>query len=163
MPAMTDPMAALISFERELKRGLLEIQPCQTDTNLFVHLDQPTGRPRFTYVRLDGKTVTAMVIFALVEPIDRVQCFHMGYAVAEDFRGQGLGKDIAAAAMKELAKGFSRTPIDKFYIEAVVGAGNEASHKIAAKLLSGMPTPITDEISGEPAFQYLRKMDTRSV
>ncbi len=24
MPAMTDPMAALISFDRELKRGLLE-------------------------------------------------------------------------------------------------------------------------------------------
>lgn len=111
MPAMTDPMAALISFDRELKRGMLEIQPCQTDTNLFVHLDQPTGKPRFTYVRLDGKTVTAMAIFALVEPIDRVQCFHMGYAVAEDFRGQGRGKEIAAAAMKELASGFSRTPI----------------------------------------------------
>ncbi|MFD1745792.1 GNAT family N-acetyltransferase [Rhizobium helianthi] len=163
MPAMTDPMAALISFQRELKRGTLQIQPCETDPNLFVHLDHPTGKPRFTYVRLEGKTVASMAIFALVEPIERQQCFHMGYAVAEGFRHQGRGREIAAAALRELANGFSRTPIRTFYVEAVVGVGNEASHKIAAKLLSGMPTPITDEISGEPAFQYLLKVDTREA
>ena len=161
MPAMTDPMNALKSFQQELPRGSLKLQQCETDKTLYVHVDQPTGKPRFTYVHLDGKTVTAMAIFALVDPINRTECFHLGYAVAEKYRGQGKGKDIVAAAIKELANGFSRTPITTFYIEAVVGEDNEASHKIAAKLLSGMPTPITDEVSGKPAFQYLKKVSTK--
>ncbi|MEY9780323.1 GNAT family N-acetyltransferase [Sinorhizobium fredii] len=162
VPAMTDPMTALDSFQRELPRGSLQLQRCETDKDLFVHVDQPTGTPRFTYVRLDGKTVTALAIFALVEPIERTQCFHLGYAVPERYRGQGKGKDIVAAAMKELANGFSRTPITTFYVEAVVGADNEASHKIATKLLSGMPTSIMDEVSGSPAFHYLRKVNTKA-
>jgi hypothetical protein len=83
--------------------------------------------------------------------------------VAEKYRGQGKGKDIMTAAMKELANGFSRTPITTFYIEAVIGEDNEACHKIAAKLLSAMPTPITDELSGTPAFQYLKKVNTKAA
>jgi hypothetical protein len=65
--------------------------------------------------------------------------------------------------MKELAHRFGRTQITNFYIEAIVGTDNEASHKIATKLLSGMPTPITDEVSGDPAFQYLRKVNTKAA
>ncbi|ANK92739.1 hypothetical protein AMK01_CH03316 [Rhizobium sp. N6212] len=163
MPAMTDPMTALISFQQELKRGSIDLQRCETDPNLFVHVDRPAGTPRFTYVKLDGKTVTAMAIFAVVEPIDRIRCFHLGYAVPEKLRGQGKGKDIVAASIKELVNGFSRTPITTFYIEAIIGADNDASHKIASKVLSGMPTPVTDEVSGLPAFQYLKKINTRAA
>ena len=63
---MTDPSDGMKSFQQELRRGGIAIQVSKTDPNLFVHLDAPKGPPeyRFTYVRLKGKTVTAMVIFS---------------------------------------------------------------------------------------------------
>jgi hypothetical protein len=95
--------------------------------------------------------------------LNPTQCFHLGYAVPEKYRGQGKGNDIVAMAMKELAHGLGRAHITNFYIEAIVGTDNEASHKIATKLLSGMPAPITDEVSGLPAFQYPKKISTRAA
>lgn len=153
-------MSALKSFQQELPRGELKLQRCELDHNLFVHLDHPNGTQRFTYVRIDGTAVTALAMFVHVDPVERTQCFHLGYAVPERFRGKGRGKDIVAAAIAELTHGFSRTPIKTFYIEAVVGADNQVSHRIATKLISAMPTAITDEVSGVPAFQYLRKVST---
>lgn len=77
------------------------------------------------------------MLLLVIPPNSRhLSTFHLGYAVPEQLRRQGKGRDIVAAAIKEMTKGFRRTPIATFYIKAVVGADNEVSHKIASKVLS---------------------------
>ncbi len=93
------------SFQQELRRGGIAIQAAKTDPKLFVHLDAPNGphEIRFTYVRLKGKTVTAMVIFAAQPPEDGKPYFAVGYAVPKRFQKQGRAKDILVAALADNA------------------------------------------------------------
>ena len=58
---MTDPLNALQSFQQALLRGEIQPQRGVLDKNIYVYVDQPEGETRFTYVRLEGKTVTAFV------------------------------------------------------------------------------------------------------
>jgi hypothetical protein len=46
----------------------------------------------------------------------------------------------------------------EFYLEAVVSTSNEASNKIANKLISAPVKCEKDVYSGELAYQYLRKV-----
>jgi hypothetical protein len=92
---MTDPTDGLKSFQQEIRRGTLKVQRAKSDSDLFVHLDTPLGALRYTYVRLTGKTVTALVMFAMVEPIEGRPCFGVGYAVPKAYRNQGRAKEVA--------------------------------------------------------------------
>jgi hypothetical protein len=58
---MTDPSDARDSFQQALIDGEIHLERGQNDHELFVHLDHPNGQPRFTYVRLERQTVTALV------------------------------------------------------------------------------------------------------
>lgn len=156
---MTDPTDALKSFQAAFSQNKIAVQPCSTDKNLFVSLDNPNNTPRFTYVRLENKIVTALVLFVLTEPLKGIPCFQIGYAVPELYRGKRLAKGAISAAMRELANGFSNTPMTEFYVEAVVGNDNEASKGIASALISGTPIEITDAQSKLPALQFLRKIE----
>jgi RimJ/RimL family protein N-acetyltransferase len=156
---MTDPTTALQSFQQELLRGAMQLRPGVLDKNLYLHVDNPNGQTRFTYVKLKGKkTVTAFVEFATCEPIEGRPCFALGYAVPEAYRKQGRAKEAVSAAMSEMRHGFGRIGMI-FYIEAIVGADNKASQHIAEQLISDTPEAITDEISGLPAFRYVRKIE----
>lgn len=160
---MTDPLAALTSFQEVFETKGIALQPGVIDPALFVHLDQPTGSPRFTYVRIDRRTVTALVMFAQVPPLKGLPCFQMGVAVPEKYRAQGRAKEIVAAATAELQNGLCRNGVAEFYIEAVVGTDNEPSKRVAAATISTDPVPITDEFSGLPALHYLRKIKRDSA
>lgn len=160
---MTDPMAALTSFQEVFETEGIPLQPGVIDPTLFVHRDQPTGTPRFTYVRLDRRTVTALVMFAQVPPLKGLLCFQLGVAVPEKYRAQGRAKEIVTAATTELQSGLSRSSIPAFYIEAVVGTDNEPSKRVAAATISADPVPITDEFSGLPALHYIRKIERDSA
>ena len=157
---VTDPSDGMRSFQRELRRGRMAIQVARTDPNLFVHRDAPSGPPeyRFTYVRLKGKTVTAMVIFAAQPPEDGKPYFAVGYAVPKRFQSQGRAKDVLVAALADMQVGLARNGIPEFYIEAIVAADNEASRKIAEQLISDKPEAITEGHSGLPAFKYVRRV-----
>lgn len=157
---MTDPSDGMKSFQKELRRGSIAIQVSKTDPNLFVHLDAPNGPPeiRFTYVRLKGKTVTAMVIFAAQPPEDGKPYFAVGYAVPKRFQKQGRAKDVLAAALADMQAGLVRNGIPEFYIEAIVGADNVASRKIAEQVITDEPEAITEGQSGLPAFKYVRRI-----
>ncbi|HEX4427326.1 MAG TPA: hypothetical protein VH079_18135 [Terriglobales bacterium] len=157
---MTDPSDGMKSFQKELRRGGIAIQVTKTDPNLFVHLDAPNGPPeyRFTYVRLKKKTVTAMVIFAAEPPEDGKPYFSVGYAVPKRFRKQGRAKDILVAALADMQAGLFRNGFPVFYIEAIVGADNGASRKIAEQIISDEPAAITEKLSGLPAFKYVRRI-----
>jgi hypothetical protein len=157
---MTNPMDALISLQAALDDGLVKLQKCVRHTDLGVLLDSPTGTPRFTYAKTNGKRVDAIALFALTAPIDGVPCFQVGYAVREAMRGNGLGAQVLEHAIEELQLGLSRTPMKEFYLEAVVATDNLASNKIAQRVLTPSPETGTDSASKTPIFQYVRKIQT---
>jgi len=155
---MTDPSDSLRSFQQAVLDGDLHLRCGEIDQELFVHSDQPEGKARLTYARLQRQTVTALAIAVLTEPIEGVPCFQLGVAVREAYRGQGRAKSIVEAAIVEIKNGLARHNIRAFYVEAIVGAHNESSQYVAAAILSRTPIEITDEFSGLPALQYLRKV-----
>jgi hypothetical protein len=90
---MTDPANSLQSFQEELLLGTVRPTPTRLDPDLFLYRDSPLGEgSRMTYVRLEGSTVTALVVFVPEEYIDGVPCAGIGYAVPQGYRGQGRAK-----------------------------------------------------------------------
>lgn len=156
---MTDPSDGLRSFQKAFRDGELRVQRGELDRDLFVHLNHPNGELRLTYVRVKGKKVTAFVTFVRVEPIENLPCFQIGYAVPEAERGKGSAKGLINSSIEELKAGLAKNGVRAFYVEAVVGAENEASKRVAAATISAIPVPGTGHASGESALQYVKKIE----
>ena len=45
------------------------------------------------------------------------------------------------------------------YIEAIVSAENHAFMSVASSVISNTPKAVTENLTGEEAFQYIRKVD----
>lgn len=160
MARMTNPMDALVSFQQALLDGELHLRPGELDPDVFVHADQPApGVSRITYVRLDGRTVKAFVNAISAGYVDGLPCFQLGVAVPVQYRNKGYAKGLLASAIAELKNGLSRNKIPSFYVEGIVSVDNEPSKRASAATISSTPTPITDEDSGLPALQYIRKIE----
>ena len=153
---MTDPRNALRSFQQEVLLHEPQLKRAVLDPSLYVHIDTPNGEIRVTFVRLEGKTVTALVSFSEGEPIDGIHCYNIGYAVAEAYRNQGRAKEIVTAAITEL-KGNGHA----FYVDAVVAADNIASQRVAEQVISDAPVAMTDGISSLPALRYVRRFEPK--
>ena len=162
-------MASLRSLQSALDTRLITLQQmptCQVHPRLRVLLDSPApGISRFTYAVLDARpartTVLAIALFTVTDPIEGIPCFQTGCAVLESQRRKGIGALILRDALDEFRHGMDQTQMTEFYVEAVVGAHNLASNRIAARVLTDNAAVITDEISDGPAFQYLRLVKTR--
>lgn len=157
MPVV-DPTPALLSFQEQLSKGRLVLHRCDLDRDLRVHLDDPNGAARFTYVYLDGKTVTALVMFVPVDPIDGLPCFQAGCAVPEAYRKKGLAQRATLAAMAELQNGLGRNGVPEIFVEAIVAVDNDPSNGVARKVFSPTPKLGTDHVSGEPAYHYVKRL-----
>jgi ribosomal protein S18 acetylase RimI-like enzyme len=155
---MTDPFDGLVSFQQALLDGEINLQAGALDPNLFLHVDRPEGVLRLTYVRLDGQSVTAFANIVETEPMHDLPCFQVGVAVPEEYRGKGYAKSVLSAAIAELKHGLSRNKIPSFYLEAIVSVDNEPSKRVAEATISASPVSVTDEFSGLPALQYVRKI-----
>jgi hypothetical protein len=155
---MVDPSGALPLFQRAMDARQIELQRCTFDPNLYLAVDQPGGRTRFCYMRFQDSTITALAMFAAVQPLDDLPCFQMGIAVPLTFRRQGLGQSTVKAGIVELKAGLARVPIPEFFLEAVVSVNNEPSKRIAVSALAVEPKPITDKFSGEPALLYVARI-----
>ena len=157
---MTDPANSLQSFQEELLLGTVRPTPTRLDPDLFLYRDSPLGEgSRMTYVRLEGSTVTALVMFVPEEYIDGVPCAGIGYAVPQGYRGQGRAKEIIRAGIADMQYGLGLQGIPAFYVEAIVGADNSASRRVAEQLISTSPEAMTDGLSGLPAFRYIRLIE----
>jgi hypothetical protein len=156
---MTAPTNALQSFQQALLHGGIQLQPGVLDKGIHVYFDRPKGGSRFTYVRLAGTTVTAFVEFASCEAVEGTPCFAVSYAVPEACRNQGRAKDAIRAAISEMQHGLGRIGLSVFYVEAIVGADNKPSQRVAEQVISDTPVAVTDKVSGLPAFQYARKVE----
>jgi len=158
---MTDPFDALTSFQQALLDGEISLHPAELDADLFLHVDKPApGVSRLTYVRLDRQLVTALAIMVQTEPMNGLPCFQAGVAVPEAYRGKGRAKSVVAAAIAEMKHGLSRNKVSAFYVEAIVGTHNEPSKRVAEATISATPKAVTDEVSGLPALQYVRKIES---
>ncbi|HDJ8365911.1 TPA: GNAT family N-acetyltransferase, partial [Escherichia coli] len=93
------------------------------------------------------------------EFVEGKPCFGVGYAVADEYKAQGIGTQLLIASIEEMQYGF-RNSFNEFYVEAIVGVGNQASNKLAAKVLSDTPEPGTDSYSGKPINQYMKLFKT---
>ena len=125
---MTDPSGALASFQTMLPQGVLPLQRTQLDPTVQVMMDEPVlGVLRFTYVRTLGPRATEMALLVTCEPIEGRPSFALGYAVELGHRGQGRAKSIVTAAPAEFETGMRRAGALPVYVEAVVGADNDAS------------------------------------
>lgn len=160
MPSMTDPSDALLAFQRQLLAGALPLQPC-TVPELFVLADQPSGKARFSYLAVEGRTLKALVMLAHNGHESELPCFQIGYAVAEQYRRQGLARRALSQAIMELQKGLARAGHPEFFAEAVVGLDNVASKRICEEEFPDPPEQITDSFSGVPALRYLKKVGNR--
>ena len=83
---MTDPMDALVDFRRAIAQREIPVQPADFHPDIFLHVDQPAGAPKYTYALVEGGEVTAVALLALTEPIEGVPTFQLGYAVMESRR-----------------------------------------------------------------------------
>ena len=154
MPTLVNPMDALRSFAPALKAGEISVQPGEVDHEVFVHIDQPNGEPRVTYVRFKNGSVISLAIVIPAEPYKSERCFQIGYAVPQHLRKRGLAKDIARAAIAEFSAAMSRNGIDSFYVEAIVGTKN------VAESIFGKPVKESvDKHSSEPILQYMLRID----
>jgi hypothetical protein len=156
---MTDPANSLRSFQEELQLGTILLSRTKLDQDLFIYRDTVGKAPRMTYARLEGKTVTALAMFTPETPISGTPCVGIGYAVPETHRNQGRAKDIIKAAIADMQYGLERQGHSVFYVEAIVGADNLASRRVAEQIISENPEAMVDGISGLPAFRYILRVE----
>lgn len=161
MTSMTDPMNALNQFQKAFEEGLIPVQTGRLDQTVLFAPDHVNGRARFNYMRAQGKTLIALVMFVQdgVENGDPV--FSIGYAVADEYRGRGLAKSTLLAALAEFSSGLASANIPAIQVEAVISLNNLASQAIAAAVLDDTPSSITDSVSDEPALLYSRRVTCR--
>ena len=159
MPGLTDITPALESLQAALMAGAIEVLPGQMDPSLGFYTDTMVGNRRFVFVRLDGQTVKAYACLVPYERQEGLPVFAVGYAVPGAYRGQGLAKDVFARGIIELQSILAGNP--PFFVEAIIDPANTVSLYVAAAVLGGEPRLITDQVSGQPALQYIRKFETR--
>lgn len=167
---MTDPMDSLNGLQEALDTGrvsLHEFQPCALHPEVLLYRDEPKPRVmRLTYMlaapaptRPSKTEVRAVALYVFADPFEGLPVLQAGIAVSELARSQGLGAKLFQQSLDEIRHGFKRTPFQNFWIEAIVREDNEHSNRIASRVISPTPKRITDTISGEPAFQYMLKID----
>lgn len=162
MSAMTDPHEGLISFQRALKGREIHLHRCRTDENLYVHVDKPTSEVvRYTYTRLLRNGVsTGISILVMVDPYEGLPCFQVGYAVPEKLRGKGFATDVLTASIKELRAGLTLNGVNvPLFIEAMIDKKNEASIRVAEKVLGPRLRETVDKETGTPAYQFMLKVN----
>lgn len=154
MSNMANPHEGLLSFQRAYKAGAISPRRCSIHDDLLVLMDDADGTTRLTYALIDSaKEVKATVVYLPADPHDGKHCFQVGYAVSAQLRNQGVASEALRKSIDEMRRGFI-PHMGQFYIEAVIGAHNTASLKVAAKVFSSTPSKIVDEESGEPALQF---------
>jgi hypothetical protein len=155
---MTNPMDGLVFFQKALDGGHITPQKGDIHSDLLVLSDRPNGETRLTYALIKNRKVVAIATFIPADPIDGDLCFNTGYAVDFSERSKGYGKEVTQKAFDELINGFKRARIPHLYVEALVSTQNEHSNKLAYRLFSASPNPCIDEVSGQPAFHYVRQL-----
>ncbi|KXG87579.1 GNAT family N-acetyltransferase [Agrobacterium bohemicum] len=155
LPQITNPSDALELFQEAFSKGNIPLMICKFDPSMSMCVDEPNGKRRISFVKVEGQTLTILVMFVVVGLRDGTLCFNIGYAVPPSHQGQGIAKMAVENAIIEMKNGIGRP----FYVEAIVGLDNPTSQRVANTTISEHATTITDDVSGLPALLYLRRVD----
>ena len=157
MSSMADPLIALLSLQQAVTAGDPLVNPQAIGEGYVMMYDEPNGGKRFSYAKIINREVQALSIFGLVDPIDGVPCFSVGYAVNENHRGHGLAVEAVNKGIKEMTTGFSRTRMRSFYVEAMIDETNIHSIKVSEKLFPGPGVRTNEHETGTPSL-YFKKL-----
>jgi len=160
---MADPYLGLVSFQKGIDAGILDLTPVRNIADLYSHFDVPApGVKRLTYVRMseDLRTAIALLSCVMNGEVEGYPCIAIGYAVSKDFRNQGLAKQIFLDVIQDQLTQAKRVGHKIIYIEAVIDTTNAASQHVAQAVLGVDPEDIIDSASGCPAKRYTASYDT---
>ena len=160
MTQMTDPFDGLKELQKAIDARIVQMTPCELHPDICVHFDRPNGEHRFSYALIENGEIKSFAVFVIVEPLEGLPCFNVGYAVPLKYRKQGFATEILKKSADELRHGFGRNSIKEFYLEAIVGADNVGSQKLASKFFETTPRECTDSFSGKPALAYTKLINT---
>jgi hypothetical protein len=152
---MADPIIALLKFQDTINAGG-PVDPEVLNEGYAILPDEINGGIRNSFAKIVDGEVQAMSIFGLVDPIDGLHCFNVGYAVKESCRGRGLAVEAVNKGIKELSKSFVNAGVRRFYIDALIDAKNIHSLNVAKRLFSNLGVPAIDESTGTPSFYFKR-------
>lgn len=158
---MVDLSATLQQFQDALSAKYIKPGKCESSQNLYKLVDDADGKNRITYTRIIKDEVHALVAFVPVDPYKSCHCLNVGYAVNANMRNQGIGSEFLEEAFLDLQEGITRSSLSEYYVEAIVGVNNLASNRIANKYISDKPKQIVCQVSGEDAYQYLRRFESK--
>lgn len=158
MTEMTNPHNALLSYQDVYANGHIDPHPCDLHPELAVLMDDANGSPRVTYSLIESGVVQAIVIYIAGTCVDGIPCFDLGYAVAQNFRCQGIASEVLQKSVAEMRNGLWQC-MRKFYIRAVIGTSNIASQRVARHIFKSCPEQTTDGVSGQPALAYLKLVE----
>lgn len=155
MPEMIDPHEGYLSFREEVKKSTLPLEVCKLHPDVKVHVDMPDGeKHRYTFTILEGNTAKGILIITPSGWDGDIFYYQIGFAVAEEFRRQGVGEELCRKGLEEFLSRIHPPKGKKIGIEAIISTSNTASQKLAAKIFANPPTPHTDKYSGEDALLY---------
>jgi len=160
---MADPHEGMVSFQKALQAGILDLGPVRYHKDLYSHIDEPSpGTIRLTYVRLteDRKSVLAFLACVMNGQIIGIPCVAVGYAVPERLRNQGLAKQILKDVVQDQVFQAGQMGNSQLFIEAAVDINNPESQRVAEAVLKSPRESITDSASGRPAYRYTAQFDT---
>lgn len=153
--ARVDMQQTLENFGEAYRAGIVQTEPVRGNERILRHEDHPTGgTPRMTYVRTKGAHVTAVVVFAIGEPYEGLQCIQIGYAVREDQRGKGIAKELAMIALSDFTIHLANLGLHRFAIESTVDRNNPASKAVSMALLGTDPEEKDD--NGVPVWHFIK-------
>jgi len=153
MSSMADPMIALRSFQQALSAGASVDSPGLGGGYVLLY-DEPNGGKRYSFPKIIDGEVQVLSIFGLVEPLDGVVCYSVGYAVSEKHRGHGLAVEAVNKGIEVLKETLSRTELRKFYVEALIDRMNIHSIRVAEQLFPGPGIAARDSYTGTPALHF---------
>ena len=159
MPEIVNMEETLNQFSSAVVHGL-PLRKCTTDKTVFVHPDNPDGKVRFTFCKLENYKPSGIVAFCQTDHYNGIPCFNVGYATDKTFRQKGIATSLFKAAIVDLSEGLKRKGIEDFYIEVGVEKSNIASQKVASSVLKVIPVDSIDPDSGTPTFGYMCKAST---
>ncbi len=153
---MTDPYIALVSYQKALSENQISPLQCHLHKDMTFFRDVVgDGNQRLTFAIEDKGIVKAIAIYVSSPRINDIFCFGIGYAVAKEYRKQGIATQIVINSIKELSHD-AKGQIPSFYIEAMIDVNNIASQNVARKTISDTPEETIDQISGMPAYQFIK-------
>lgn len=156
MSLMTNPMEALVDYQRVLDSGI-EIDPLEFDGVYLKRSGEIVENvTRFDYAKIIDKQVQALAMFVQEEPYKAVQRFSVAYAVAEKFRGHNLAFESVTKGIDDLSQILARNKVQKFYLEALIDRTNIYSIKVAEKIFLSSGFAAIDDETGTPALLFYR-------